>query len=328
MFDIKKEIRKLATTNPELRVHLVPILKQAADESFEDAIKGKKFKNPETGNDVSFGSLPDDEQKSLREEWSKKNKEKDDGGSGDIDLQKYIDQPVLIGKIKEPAELKKIFNKASDPSGYKYSVVSAVLNNSDTPVDVLVSASKSKSVRDADVETLVSNASSTAEVLKNVFDRLESSNKDNATFLGRIVGHKNAPDDLVEKVSKMVAGVKKDKSWLKGLVDKAMKERGIEVKKPDGKPNKPSAGKKNELLGDHISGLPQKLRSAIKNQVSEALDDTDLDDKESVKKTIKKLEEEAPQMAWDAGVKDDEGQIHGAVENIVGNLKKHLRTLK
>jgi len=47
--------------------------------AFEDAVEGKKFKNPETGNDVVFGSLPADEQKKIRSQWEEKNS---DGGGG------------------------------------------------------------------------------------------------------------------------------------------------------------------------------------------------------------------------------------------------------
>jgi len=49
--------------------------------SFEDAIKGKKFKNPETGNMVAFTSLPNDEQKKIRSRWVAKNP-RGSGGAG------------------------------------------------------------------------------------------------------------------------------------------------------------------------------------------------------------------------------------------------------
>ena len=60
---------KLAYENPEMREHLLPLLRTAG--SFENSVKGKTFKNPETGNDVQFGSLPEGEQKKLRDQWSK-----------------------------------------------------------------------------------------------------------------------------------------------------------------------------------------------------------------------------------------------------------------
>ena len=72
MDNLRSRVIKLAYGNPELRRHLVPLLRRAAEESFEEAVKDKKFKNPETGNEVVFDSLPAEEQKKIREEWSKK----------------------------------------------------------------------------------------------------------------------------------------------------------------------------------------------------------------------------------------------------------------
>ena len=46
-------------------------------ESFEEAVKGKTFRNPDTGNKVQFGSLPDGEQKKLRGQWAQKHKEEE-----------------------------------------------------------------------------------------------------------------------------------------------------------------------------------------------------------------------------------------------------------
>ena len=77
MSELKKAIVKLAKEVPETRKFLVPLLRQATDKSFEDAVKDKKFKNPDTGNQVTFGSLPADEQAKVRKEWSDKNEKND-----------------------------------------------------------------------------------------------------------------------------------------------------------------------------------------------------------------------------------------------------------
>jgi len=58
-------------------------------------VKGKKFRNPETGNEVQFGSLPAEEQKKLRHEWSQKDKEQspkdqESGKGGGISPQEAI----------------------------------------------------------------------------------------------------------------------------------------------------------------------------------------------------------------------------------------------
>lgn len=44
-------------------------------ESFDEAVKGKTFRNPDTGNKVQFGSLPGEEQKRLRGQWEEKHEE-------------------------------------------------------------------------------------------------------------------------------------------------------------------------------------------------------------------------------------------------------------
>lgn len=44
----------------------------ADEKSFEESVKGKKFKNTETGNEVLFSSLPSDQQSKIRDSYSKK----------------------------------------------------------------------------------------------------------------------------------------------------------------------------------------------------------------------------------------------------------------
>ena len=46
---------------------------RTAAKTFDESIKGKKFKNPETGNQVTFKSLSTDEQEKIRSQWSSKN---------------------------------------------------------------------------------------------------------------------------------------------------------------------------------------------------------------------------------------------------------------
>lgn len=66
---LRNRLIRLAHAKPELRDHLLPLLREA---SFEDEVEGKKFKNPETGNQVSFDSLPADEQKKIRDKFHEK----------------------------------------------------------------------------------------------------------------------------------------------------------------------------------------------------------------------------------------------------------------
>jgi hypothetical protein len=76
---LRKKLIRLAYMQPELRSDLLPLIRQAAEsKSFDEAVEGKKFHHPETGNQVAFGSLPPKEQSKIRAEWSEKNK-----GDGD-----------------------------------------------------------------------------------------------------------------------------------------------------------------------------------------------------------------------------------------------------
>jgi hypothetical protein len=66
----------------EMRREIAGLKRAAEDQqTFEEAIKGRKFKNPETGNQVNFGSLPAEEQKKLRAEFDKSQKKKGPGES-------------------------------------------------------------------------------------------------------------------------------------------------------------------------------------------------------------------------------------------------------
>jgi hypothetical protein len=88
--------------------------------AFEEAIEGKKFKNPETGNDVVFGSLPAEEQKKIRSQWEEKNS--DGGGGGEKsweeeerETNEAIDH--IVGRGEELDKLSTSFKKVFSDSG-------------------------------------------------------------------------------------------------------------------------------------------------------------------------------------------------------------------
>ena len=90
--------------------------KTAGGDTFEEAIKGRKFRNPETGNDVVFGSLPAKEQAKLREEWASKN----DGKSKDKDIKepknKFSD--VFLDEDSGAEQPKSIFTPKIDEEAF------------------------------------------------------------------------------------------------------------------------------------------------------------------------------------------------------------------
>tara|TARA_B100000073_G_scaffold111614_1_gene90032 strand:- start:49 stop:960 length:912 start_codon:yes stop_codon:yes gene_type:complete len=100
----KNALRLIAELHKEIQAYKVA-------GAFEDAVKDKKFKNPNTGNDVSFGSLPAEEQKKLREEFKKsQEKDSDKGDKGKQEAQKKLDtaKEALGKSIVPKSEQKEI----------------------------------------------------------------------------------------------------------------------------------------------------------------------------------------------------------------------------
>jgi hypothetical protein len=111
----KKAIRKLASED-------LP--------SFEEAIKGKTFKNPNTGNDVQFGSLPAEEQKKIRAEYDKKVEElegegsKSEGGEDTPSWRKNKDKKLNEKAQKWVDSLESIDERDLDVEGLNRSLES------------------------------------------------------------------------------------------------------------------------------------------------------------------------------------------------------------
>lgn len=78
----------------------------AAEKTFEEAIKGKKFPSPETGSKVMFTSLPDEEQAKIRAQWSKEDGKENEGGKGGLGKAKK-----LLGKF-----FSKVNKKMAQPA--------------------------------------------------------------------------------------------------------------------------------------------------------------------------------------------------------------------
>lgn len=72
---LRKELIKLAYQNPSLRGDILPLVKTSG---IEDELKGQKFPNPETGNQVSFGSLPPKAQAQVRKKFNESKEKKEE----------------------------------------------------------------------------------------------------------------------------------------------------------------------------------------------------------------------------------------------------------
>jgi hypothetical protein len=100
--------------------------------AFEESMKGKKFKNPETGNDVLFESLPEGAQTELRDKF-RKLKQRLEKPDGEASLGKRIKN--LGTKAKKflsgaPQAVKDFIN---DPESRKETIASAKETLLDSP---------------------------------------------------------------------------------------------------------------------------------------------------------------------------------------------------
>lgn len=92
---------RLAYENPDLRPVLLPLLVRTA--ATPEWAEGKKFKNPDTGNDVVWGSLPAEEQKRLSEKHGESGSE----GGGDPKPTKEMSAEAKKEGEGEKAEKKE-----------------------------------------------------------------------------------------------------------------------------------------------------------------------------------------------------------------------------
>ncbi len=84
---LRSKLIRLASAKPELRASILPLLtdrvaRGPAPTTFEGWVEGRKFKNPETGRDVQFKSLPSEEQTKIRSKWKAKADKKKGPASG------------------------------------------------------------------------------------------------------------------------------------------------------------------------------------------------------------------------------------------------------
>ena len=151
--DLRSKVIRVAYHNPDLRPHLLPLLKSAG--AFEDAIEGRTFKSDATNRNVKFKSLPPEQQKKIREEWAKREeKNKDDPKSvkltdverdvargwynklpqGSIKEQMFgIHQDLTKGKLPSQEDVKDLLDTIDqverDTEGTEYSKAKSTIDS-------------------------------------------------------------------------------------------------------------------------------------------------------------------------------------------------------
>jgi hypothetical protein len=108
------QVVKLAYENPKYRPQIFQLAlnviikgeqKLASGKSFEEAVKGEKFKHPETGNQVSFGSLPSKDQSKIRSEFKSKTDVPKDSDNGVVEAKKLTEKGKSLLKKIDSADL-------------------------------------------------------------------------------------------------------------------------------------------------------------------------------------------------------------------------------
>lgn len=344
MSDLRKAIVKLAREVPETRKFLVPLLRNAADESFDDAIKGKKFKNPDTGNDVTFGALPADEQKKVREEWAKKNKKKDDGKKDDSkDANYYIGLSTSNAReeVKDASsdELDEIWDKIKDADGYKFNIVMMMAfhkNLSPKLREVLegvqpLSIAQSGYTPAESFERLSKNKSSTvryyvAQNKKTPAGVLEYLYKNDTDKENRVVAignmgayHRKEYDEIMAKELEEKENKKKKNTVNKGKTETGFSSAKDVVKSiTNGTSSSRLTGKSKKLFTDYIT-----------NTIENAKDDgDDIGTHSGMKAVIEGLKEISQSDLSEANTEDygsdaDIEDVHEEIQDAI----KHLESL-
>lgn len=104
--------------------HLTAVMVHRVADAFEDSVKGKKFKNPDTGNEVLFGSLPEGAQTDLRNKF-RKTKQRFEKPNKDTSLGDRIKNLGTKAKefLSEAPQAVKDF--IDDPESRKETIASA-----------------------------------------------------------------------------------------------------------------------------------------------------------------------------------------------------------
>jgi hypothetical protein len=116
---LRTRLLRIASSLPKgnpTRREILAVLKGAAD--VPDWAEGKKFKHPETGNDVAWGSLPAEEQKNLREKHDKGKKEEEGAAKGPAkELGKLLGGDLSEEEQKQALkEFSEAVGGADDPA--------------------------------------------------------------------------------------------------------------------------------------------------------------------------------------------------------------------
>jgi chromosome segregation ATPase len=250
--------------------------KLASNKSFDEAIKGKKFKHPETGNQVSFGSLPTKEQAKVRSDFKKSEGggDKDspkDSDNGVADAKKLTEKGKSLQKKIDSADLdsmseEDLMGLMDDIKGHT-SEVDAIHKKSQKDLEA-----KEQGLKDMEskIESLHSKGKS--DEAEDLEEKMESGRElldTQKNEAEKSMGEMSTADTEISKKLKDIQNKLKEKKEPKKEEPKKEDPKKEEPKKEE--PKKEDPKKKEKSVGKKIKnffGLGKKKKKAMAERVA------------------------------------------------------------
>jgi len=138
--EIRTAIVRVARRSPEFRRILRDeLLRLAYSGDFLDSVKGRKFRNPETGREVRFQSLPPDEQQKIYRQWSK-----GDRGPAEDETAKpskvHEEVEGELAKARKKIDRKGVFGAIERGAGKIGDAISSVAEKISSSANAVIAA--------------------------------------------------------------------------------------------------------------------------------------------------------------------------------------------
>ncbi len=95
------------------RVALARLAKEGDKSEFEREVSGKRFRHPDTGNEVEFSSLPTEEQKRIYERWSRSREDDAEDLTDDV-KEEDDDAEDLSDEVEDDEDIDDLSDEAED----------------------------------------------------------------------------------------------------------------------------------------------------------------------------------------------------------------------
>lgn len=136
---LRTAIVRVARSNPDFRRLLrAELVRLAYSGDFLDAVKGRKFRNPETGREVVFRSLPPDEQQKIYQQWSKGDRKPAEDASKPSETHEKVEG--ALSSARKKLDRKGIFGAIERGAGKISDAISTVAEKLSSSANAVVGA--------------------------------------------------------------------------------------------------------------------------------------------------------------------------------------------